>query len=57
MKDNAIARRYDGLSGSRWLITVTHLLHEGYISTDDIKDFSDVTKAMINRQMDFLKRE
>ena len=31
-KDNAIARRYDGLSGSRWLITVVELFSEGYIS-------------------------
>ncbi len=46
-KDDAIARRYDGLSGSRWLITVVELFREGYISDDDIKDFSDVTKAVI----------
>jgi hypothetical protein len=47
-KDNAIARRYDRLSGSRWLITVVQLLREGYISEDDIKDFSDQTKAFIS---------
>lgn len=50
-KDNAISRRYDGLSGSRWLITVIQLLHEGYISEDDIKDFSDETKEVIKMFM------
>ena len=46
-KDNAIARRYDGLSGSHWLITVVELFREGHISDDDIKDFSDETKTVI----------
>jgi hypothetical protein len=46
-KDNAISRRYDRLSGSRWLMTVIELLREGRLSEDDIKDFSDETKAVI----------
>jgi hypothetical protein len=46
-KDEAISRRYDGLSGSRWLITVAAILHDGYISEDDIKDFSEETKSQI----------
>ncbi len=50
-KDNAISRRYDGLTGSRWLITVVELFREGYISEDDIKDFSDETKAVIKMVM------
>jgi len=50
-KDHAIGRRYDGLSGSRWLITVIELLREGYISEDDIKDFSDQTKAVIQMRL------
>jgi hypothetical protein len=57
MKDNAIRRRYDGLTGSRWLITVIHLLSESYISESDIKDFSDEAKATISRQIHFLRRE
>ncbi|HEX6889572.1 MAG TPA: hypothetical protein VF141_02730 [Chryseolinea sp.] len=47
-KDNAISKRYDKLGGSRWLITVAAVLHDGYISENDIKDFSDQTKALIN---------
>ena len=50
-KDHAIARRYDGLSGSWWLITVIELLREGYISEEDIKDFSEETKAVIEMVM------
>jgi hypothetical protein len=53
-KDNTISRRYDGLTGSRWLITVVELFREGYISEDDIKDFSDATKAVIKMVMNRL---
>jgi hypothetical protein len=51
-KDKAIARRYDGLTGSRWLITIVGILRDGYISKDDIKDFSDEAKAFIDRAME-----
>ena len=50
-KDRAIARRYNGLNGSRWLVTVVYILHDGYISEDDIKDFSDETKTVIKRML------
>jgi len=50
-KDTAIARRYDGLTGSRWLITIVGILRDGYISKDDVKDFSDETKAVIDRSL------
>jgi hypothetical protein len=56
-KDKAIARRYDQLSGSRWLITVIYLLYEGYISEDDIKDFSDETKVTVARQLLLLRKQ
>jgi hypothetical protein len=50
-KSKAISRRYDGLSGSRWLVTVAGILHDGYISEEDIKDFSEETKDIIKRWM------
>ena len=50
-KTNAISKRYDGLTGSRWLVTVVELFSEGYISEDDIKDFSDETRALIKMMM------
>jgi hypothetical protein len=46
-KDDAIARRYDGLTGSRWLLTVAQLFSEKVITEDDIAGFSDETKAVI----------
>jgi hypothetical protein len=46
-KDHAIARRYDGLTGSRWLITVADILQDGYISEESINDFSDETKDVL----------
>ncbi len=46
-KDRMISVRYDGLTGSRWLITVVGILRDGYISENDIKYFSDETKSRI----------
>ena len=46
-KNNAISKRYDGLTGSRWLITIAAILKDGYISENDLKDLSDETKAII----------
>ena len=45
--DNAIGRRYDGLTGSRWLMTVAQLFSEKVITEDDIKEFSDQSKEII----------
>src|SRR5690348_16865181 len=47
-KDKSIARRYDGLTGSRWLITSIGILNDGYISRKDVEGFSDVTKGIID---------
>ena len=46
--DEAIAKRYDGLTGSGWLMTVAQLFAEKKITEDDIKDFSHETKGVIN---------
>jgi hypothetical protein len=45
--DDAISRRYDGLTSSRYLVTVAQLFLEKVITEDDIKEFSDETKAVI----------
>jgi hypothetical protein len=47
-KDGAIGRRYDGLTGGRYLLTVIGILQDGYISEDDIEGFSEKTKGVIN---------
>jgi hypothetical protein len=46
-KDNAIARRYDGITGGRYLITVAGIYRDGYINEDDIQGFREETKAML----------
>jgi hypothetical protein len=46
-KDTAISRRYDGLTGSRWLLTVAAIFNDGFIGENDIQDFSDEAKAVI----------
>lgn len=37
--DKKIARRYDGITGSKYLVTVADILSDGQITQDDIKDF------------------
>jgi len=37
--DKHIARRYDGMSGSRYFITIENLFAEEIITEEDIKDF------------------
>jgi hypothetical protein len=46
-KDNAIGHRYNGLTGSGWLMVVAQLFSERVITEDDIKDFWDETKNII----------
>jgi hypothetical protein len=47
-KDDAISQRYDGLTGSRYLITVAQLFAEKIITEDDIKEFSEEIKAILH---------
>jgi hypothetical protein len=47
--EDAIGRRYDDLTGSRYLMTVAAVLHDGYITENDIKGFSEHAKAWINK--------
>jgi hypothetical protein len=53
--DKEISRRYDNLGGSRYLITVAAIFQDGYIGEDDIKEFSDETKAILSRFVEMLK--
>ncbi|MEY4926139.1 MAG: hypothetical protein RI894_575 [Bacteroidota bacterium] len=46
-KDKAIARRYNGLGGSRYFLAVLQLFHEGILSDADIADFSEKVRAEI----------
>lgn len=46
-KDSAISRRYDGLTGGRYLLTVANIYSDGYINEDDIAGFREEIKAII----------
>lgn len=45
--DKHIALRYNGLGGSRYLMTVAVLLYDGIISESDLGNFSEETKQKI----------
>jgi len=50
-KDDAISKRYDGLTGARWMITVAAILHDGYITAADINGIRDETREMIYKRI------
>lgn len=56
-QDKLIAKRYDGMTGSRYLVTVAVILYEGQITEEDIKDFSEETKAVIKRWVTLWREE
>ncbi len=39
--DKHIARRYDGMSGGRYYITVCYLYYDGVLTDEDIREFDD----------------
>jgi hypothetical protein len=46
-KDSAISRRYDGLTGGRYLMTVSGIFLDGYINEKDLEGFRPEIKEMI----------
>jgi hypothetical protein len=50
-KDKGIARRYDDLRGSQYLLILLTLLREGVLNKEDIKDLDEELK---NRLMSIL---
>ena len=49
--DKHIAQRYDGLSGSRYLMTVGVLLADGLIMQEDVVGFSEEHRQYLNRYL------
>lgn len=39
--DKHTARRYDGMSGGRYYITVCYLYYDGVLTDEDIREFDD----------------
>lgn len=46
-KDSAISRRYDGLTGGRYLLTVSNIFIDRYIDEKDLEGFRPEIKEMI----------
>ncbi len=47
--DKHIARRYDGMTGSRYIDTIAAQLADGIISNDDLKEFTEETQNEISK--------
>jgi hypothetical protein len=54
-QDKRIARRYDGLGGSRYLLTVAAIYIDKQITEEDLEGFSEETKAVIHRWAELSK--
>ena len=46
--DGRIARRYDGLTGSRYFLTVASLYHDRLVTDKDLELLSEQTRAAIH---------
>lgn len=51
--DKIIQRRYDGMTGSRYLVTVAAILFNKQISEEEIEGFSDEAKQSIRTWISF----
>ena len=47
--DGRIARRYDHVTGSKYLATVAAILADGHITHEDINEFSEETKEVLRK--------
>ncbi|MDA3930131.1 MAG: hypothetical protein PF541_14365 [Prolixibacteraceae bacterium] len=50
--DKHIALRYDGMTGSRYLLIIAGQLNEGIISDADLENFSEEAKQTVKRIAD-----
>ena len=53
--DKHIAHRYDGITGSRYLLTIISQLHDNVIHVDDLVDFSEEVRLYLTRNMELFK--
>lgn len=52
-RNGAISRRYDGITGGRYLMTAAAIYKDGYISEEYISGFQDNSKDYIKRWLEF----
>jgi len=50
--DKHIARRYDGMTGSRYLLVIIAQLQDGLISESDLENFSEEVKLALKRSIE-----
>lgn len=50
--DKHIARRYDGMTGSRYLLVIISQLQDGLISESDLENFSEEVKLALKRSIE-----
>lgn len=50
--DKHIARRYDGMTGSRYLLVIIAQLQDGLILESDLENFSEEIKNIIKRSIE-----
>lgn len=55
--DKTIARRYNGISGSQYIIALVGLFMEGLITADDLDILGDELKKFIIDKAEFLKND
>jgi hypothetical protein len=53
--DKHIARRYNGMTGSKYLLIIIGQLADEVIAFDEIEEFDDEVKEVINKWMDIMK--
>ena len=51
--DKHISRRYDGMTGSHYLLIIAEQLVDGHIDTEDLADFNEEVKNRILRLSGF----
>lgn len=51
--DKHIARRYDGMSGGRYYITVCYLYYDGVLTDEDIREFDDEIYNKLKEDKEF----
>ena len=53
--DKHIARRYDGMSGGRYYITVCYLYYDGVLTDEDIREFDDEIYNKLKEDKEFFR--
>lgn len=53
--DRHLARRYDNISGSKYLMIISGLVADGIISFDELSELDDQARQVIQKWLDVIK--